>query len=95
MQPQTRTSSRVFARVMRVASAYANTHTAETAPLLAAHSKVDLSIIQHSAREEYDQTLDQTGLQNVINIAAKYNLIDKPFNQNDMISPLVMNLGKK
>jgi hypothetical protein len=34
-------------------------------------------------------------LQNVINIAAEFNLIDKPFNQNDMISPLVMNLGKK
>lgn len=84
-----------FARVMRVASAYANTHTAETAPLLAEHSKVDLSVIQHSSREEYDQTLDQTGLQNVINIAAEFKLIDKPFNQNDMISPLVMNLGKK
>jgi NitT/TauT family transport system substrate-binding protein len=84
-----------FARVMRVASAYANGHTAETAPLLAEHSKVDLSVIQHSAREEYDQTLDQTGLQNVIDVAAKFNLIDKPFNQNDMISPLVVNLDRK
>ena len=84
-----------FARVMRVASAYANGHTAETAPLLAEHSKVDVSVIQHSSRMEYDQTLDQTGLQNVIDIAARYNLIDKSFNQNEMISSLVTNLGKK
>jgi NitT/TauT family transport system substrate-binding protein len=84
-----------FARVMRTASAYANTHTAETAPLLAAHSKIDLAVIEHSAREEYDLTLDHTGLQSVIDIAAKYNLIDKPFNQNDMISPLVLNLDAK
>jgi ABC-type nitrate/sulfonate/bicarbonate transport system substrate-binding protein len=78
-----------FARVMSDASAYANTHPAETAPLLADHSKVDLATIQHSDRETYDQVLKASELQRVIDVAAQYHLIDRTFDANDFINPLV------
>ncbi len=78
-----------FAHVMHDANAYCNAHHAETAPLLADFSKVDLVKVEHSTRVSYGDMLDLKQIQNVIDISAQYKVIEKPFPARDLISPTV------
>jgi NitT/TauT family transport system substrate-binding protein len=80
---------RRFARVIREANAYSNTHHAATAPLLAALAKVDVGTITRSTRVEYGDALNVKELQSVVDVTAKYKVIDRPFDADELISPAV------
>lgn len=80
-----------FARVMRVASAYANAHPSETAPLVAAEMQVDLQTISRSRRLVFDETFILADLQAIIDSMAKYHVIEKAFPAEDLISTVVRN----
>jgi NitT/TauT family transport system substrate-binding protein len=78
-----------FARVLRDANVYCNTHHAETAPLLADFAKVDLARVQHSTRVVFGDVLVLKEIQNVIDVSAKYKVMDKPFPASELVSPAV------
>ncbi len=78
-----------FVRVMRDANAYCNAHHAETAPILADFAKVDVAKVQHSTRVLYGDVLDLKQIQNVIDISARYKVIDKPFTASELVSTAV------
>jgi NitT/TauT family transport system substrate-binding protein len=78
-----------FARTMRESNAYCNTHRAETAPLLAAHSKVDVKTVEHSTRVQFGDAFDLKEVQGVVDVSAKYKVIEKAFDARDLISPAI------
>jgi NitT/TauT family transport system substrate-binding protein len=77
---------RDFARVMEVASAYCNTHQAQTVDLLAAFTKMDPATIASMARTAFAPTLDPVLIQPLIDAAAKYQAIAKSFDARDFIA---------
>jgi NitT/TauT family transport system substrate-binding protein len=68
-----------FARVVRESAAYANTHHAETAPLLADFSGIPLPVVQQMARATYGTVLDPALLQPVIDTAKRYGVLKRGF----------------
>ena len=76
-----------FARAMHEASAYTNSHLAETVDLVAAYSGATPDQIAHSVRNVDPPYLDPRILQPLSDVCAKYGLIDKPIATADIISP--------
>jgi NitT/TauT family transport system substrate-binding protein len=74
-----------FTKVVEEASAYCNTHQAETIPLLAAYGKVDPKVLEKSTREEFATTLRAADIQPQIDAAAKYGVIAKRFEAQEMM----------
>jgi NitT/TauT family transport system substrate-binding protein len=77
---------RKFADVMSQAARYTNTHHAETVPLTAPFWGIDPNVLSHMPRAEIGDRLDAADLQPVINLAAKYDVIDKSFDANELIA---------
>jgi NitT/TauT family transport system substrate-binding protein len=75
-----------FAAVMRTATLYANTHHAETAPLLAAFSGIETAHVLAMKRVTCGEYLDPRDIQPAIDAAAKYKIIDKGFPAQELIS---------
>jgi NitT/TauT family transport system substrate-binding protein len=78
-----------FARVLREAAVFANAHRAETAPITASVSGVDLATVQRSTRATFAESLDPREFQTLIDAVAKYKVIDRSFNAQEIISPAV------
>jgi ABC-type nitrate/sulfonate/bicarbonate transport system substrate-binding protein len=76
-----------FAGAMRTATLYANTHHAETAPLIAAFTGIDPAQALAMKRTTCAEYLDPREIQPVIEAAAKYKVLDHPFPAQDLISP--------
>jgi NitT/TauT family transport system substrate-binding protein len=79
---------RAFARVMQAASAYCNTHQAQTAELLATFTKMDPATVAGMARVMFASNLDPAQIQPLIDVAAKYKTIDKAFDAHEFIAHL-------
>jgi len=79
---------RAFAAVLAKASAYANTHEPQTAPILAKYSGIELATVTHMTRARFETTLDPRDIQPVIDAAAKYKAIPKGFDARDIIASL-------
>jgi NitT/TauT family transport system substrate-binding protein len=79
---------RKFAGVIRDANAYCMAHPAETLPIIAAFEKIDPATLQGTVRAAYPATLDPRDIQPVIDIAAKYKTIDKPFPAAELVATL-------
>lgn len=75
-----------FSRAVREASIFANAHHAETAPILAAASGMDLEKIQHFTRATYFESLDFQKFQVVIDFFAKYKILAKSFPAQELIA---------
>jgi len=75
-----------FARVLAEASAYANGHHAETVPLFANWTGVDPQRAARVARVVWGTTLRARDLQPVIDNAARYNVIGRSFDANEIIA---------
>jgi NitT/TauT family transport system substrate-binding protein len=83
-------AARRFARTMREAETYCNTHRAETAPLLAAFSGVDVQQVLRGGRDTFAAAFpDPKDLQPLIDSAAKYGTIERRFDALELISPAV------
>jgi len=77
-----------FGQVMARASAYANTHHAETADLIADFSGIDRATVATMTRAVYPTTLDPALVQPLIDAAAKYGAIRQAFSASELISPI-------
>jgi NitT/TauT family transport system substrate-binding protein len=79
-----------FARVMHDAAIYCNSHQAETAPLIIEFGKVDPKLASKMARVTFAQYLSAPLIQPLVDVAAKYKVIDQRFDAGDLISPLAL-----
>jgi NitT/TauT family transport system substrate-binding protein len=83
-----------FARVMQQAEAYANGHHAETLDLLAQFTGLDTTALQGMTRPTYPVAIDPHDIQPLIDIEAKYKMIDHAFPATDIISPVALRAPK-
>jgi NitT/TauT family transport system substrate-binding protein len=74
-----------FQRVVAQASAYTNTHPADTLDLLISFTGIEPQAAKNMARMVNGTTVTAQDIQPVIDIAAKYNLIPKSFNAQEII----------
>jgi len=74
-----------FAAAMRESAHWANTHQAETAPILAAQLKVDPSMVLTMVRSRYGETLSAQLIQPALDVAAKYGAL-KPMKAQELIA---------
>jgi NitT/TauT family transport system substrate-binding protein len=79
-----------FNRVMRDATVYANAHKAEMVPLIAEYLKLETSLVARTMKGVEGEYLDPALIQPMIDATAKYGLIEKGFNAQDMISPAAL-----
>lgn len=75
-----------FQRVVAQAAQYTNAHPRETAPILAAASSTPLATIESMPRVQNGTRVSVDQVQPVIDAAAKYKLISKPFQAADIIA---------
>jgi hypothetical protein len=71
--------------VLVEAATYVNGHHAETAPLVAEITKIDLSVVQKMYRTLAGTSLDLALFQPLIDAAAKYGLIAHPFPARELL----------
>jgi ABC-type nitrate/sulfonate/bicarbonate transport system substrate-binding protein len=79
-----------FARVMRDAAIYCNAHPAETVAMIAEFGKLDPAVVRHMSRARFAPYLNASMIQSLVDVAAKYKVIDAGFNAQDLISPYAM-----
>ena len=75
-----------FTRVVEDTAAYANAHHAETAPVLADFSKIQLPVIQKMTRAVLGTALTPALIQPVIDGAVKYGVLARGFNAAEIIT---------
>lgn len=74
-----------FGTVVEEAARYTNEHHAETAALVAEFSGIPLEVVQHNARALFGTSLDGSLIQPVIDAAAKYGLLQRPFPAQELL----------
>jgi NitT/TauT family transport system substrate-binding protein len=78
-----------FARVWAQAAAYVNAHHDEMEPLLATFTAIPIEVLHKMTRGVYGTTLTASDIQPVVDAAAKYQMIDKPFAAQELIDVTV------
>jgi NitT/TauT family transport system substrate-binding protein len=80
---------RRFRIAIQKAAVWANAHPNETGAILLQHTKLSPDVIKTMVRAKFDTdaTVDPTIVQPVIDTAAKYGSISKPFPAADIIAP--------
>lgn len=79
-----------FARASIDANAFANEHPDQTAPWLAEFAKVDLDSVLHSTRAMFGESLTVADVQVLVDAAARFKVIDHPFDARELISPVAI-----
>jgi NitT/TauT family transport system substrate-binding protein len=74
-----------FVAATREASTWANGHRAETATMLANHSRVSADVAAKMARATYGTTVEPAMIAPVIDLAVRYGLLEKPVPPTDLI----------
>jgi len=83
---QNRAAYSKFARAMHEASAYTNSHPQQTIDLVASYSGATPDVVARSVRSIDPDYLEVRNLQPLIDVCAKYGLIDKDFAAQEIIS---------
>jgi NitT/TauT family transport system substrate-binding protein len=80
---------RRFRIAVQKAAVWANAHPAETAAILQEHSKLSADVLKTMIRAKFDTSgsVDPALVQPVIDTAAKYGSISKPFPAAEIIAP--------
>lgn len=76
-----------FSQAMHTATVYANTHFAETAPLIASFVGVEPAAVAKMKRVTCAEYLDARDIQPPVDAAAHYKVIDRAFTAQELISP--------
>jgi NitT/TauT family transport system substrate-binding protein len=79
-----------FARAMAESAAYCNAHHEATVAMVAETAKIDDKLVARMARITFADYLRPGDLQPLINVAAKYGVISKPFDARAIISPAAL-----
>jgi NitT/TauT family transport system substrate-binding protein len=80
-----------FTRVVAEASAYTNTHQAETVDMVSKFTSVSAEDITHMARVTCGIKLDPREIQPVVDVAVKYKIIPARFDAKDICAPSILN----
>jgi NitT/TauT family transport system substrate-binding protein len=80
--------ARRYATVMVQMAKFGNAHPADSAPLLAAVSKIDDETMRTMIRCQYGETLTPGAFQSQLDLAVKYKVIDRPVDGSDLIAKL-------
>ncbi len=83
-----------FNRVIHDAATYTNAHRAEIIPLLANVTKLEPGLIARTIKPTGNLYLDPRDIQPMIDVSAKYHVIEKGFNAQDLISPAALKPGR-
>jgi ABC-type nitrate/sulfonate/bicarbonate transport system substrate-binding protein len=75
-----------FSRAIHDASVYVNAHHDATVDMMAALAKVDPSTIRSNVRVSFATTLNKALIQPVVDVSARYHVIDKSFDAGDLVS---------
>lgn len=75
-----------FVDVMRRASEYANAHPDEMEPLIHEYTDIPVDVLHKMLRAKQGTTLVPADVQTVIDAAARFKIIDKPFPARDIIA---------
>jgi NitT/TauT family transport system substrate-binding protein len=79
-----------FSRVMHDAAIYVNAHHDDTVQMMSDLAKVDPSTIRGTVRVTFAPYLTPAMVQPVIDVSAKYHVIDKGFSASQLISPAAL-----
>jgi len=82
-----------FGRAIRDASAYTNTHHDETMPIYAAFAKIDPKDIAGAPRAVSARYVDAKDIQPILDIARHYNILTKPVEAAELLSPSILKVG--
>ena len=83
-----------FARGMHDAAAYTNTHLPDTVSLVARYSGAAPDVIAKSTRMVDAEYLDPANLQPLVDLSARYGLIDRVFPATEIISSAAVKIPK-
>jgi NitT/TauT family transport system substrate-binding protein len=83
-----------FGRAMHDAIVYTNTHLPETVTLVAQYSGIEAALVAKSIRAIDPEYVDPKNIQPMIDAAVRYDLIDRAFNVEEIISPTAMRAPK-
>lgn len=83
-----------FARVMRDAAIYCNSHQNETATIMAELAQTTPESLRRQKRVLFPPYVDAAQIQPLIDIAARYKFISAPFPAQELISPLALKPGR-
>lgn len=75
-----------FTQVLYKASQYTNTHHAETVNLLADYAHLDPNLVRHMTRGTNATSLDLRLIQPAIDVAAKYQYLERSFNAKELLA---------
>jgi len=78
-----------FARALRQATAYTNSHRAQTVDLVSKFTSISPQIIAGMARVTCAETLDPHQIQPQIDLCVKYKLINAAFDARDLVAAVV------
>jgi ABC-type nitrate/sulfonate/bicarbonate transport system substrate-binding protein len=78
-----------FARGIREASAYTNSHRAQTVDLIAKFTSISPQTIAHMTRVTCAETLEPREIQPQIDLCVKFKLIDAPFDARELVATAV------
>jgi NitT/TauT family transport system substrate-binding protein len=78
---------RRLSNVFRQTSAWANGHDADSAQILSGITKLPLAVVGGMTRSRFAETVSAKNLQPIIDRAAHYGLLTKPFPAADLIDP--------
>jgi NitT/TauT family transport system substrate-binding protein len=79
-----------FNHAIAEATAYTNAHKAESAALLAPFVKLDPQMVARTMKGAEGIYLDAAGIQPMIDVTAKYGVIEHAFSAADLISPAAL-----
>ncbi len=79
-------TAKKFAEAIHEAAVWANAHHAESAKILAKHSKAELSVIERMHRATYGEAFDGKAMQNVVDAAARFNALKKTFPATELFN---------
>jgi NitT/TauT family transport system substrate-binding protein len=79
-----------FARAIHESALYTNTHLPETVDLVASYSGVAADVVAHSVRMTDPEYIEPQYVQPVIDVLAKYGIIQRPFPAREVISALAL-----
>lgn len=81
-------TARKLAQAIYQTARWANTHHAETLPILAKYTKMETDKISRMTRATYDTMLDPAKVQPPITLALKNHVFDKPLTAEELIVKL-------
>lgn len=80
-----RTAARAFAAAIYQTAVWANAHQSESAEILAKYSKIDLERVRSMTRITYATTLEPQQLQPTLDVAVRYNQLERPVDARTLI----------